>query len=216
MDAFTLTLVELTCHHFPVLVAFYHACLGFHVKDSWLDAIKAGNCDTFTRLTYSNVACNYPDSDKTILGHLAQMQQNAQSTKPQLKPRTSSPPAIEAPALPVDALRAVFLHVYPISKLYTDDMGRFPVKACSGNQYVIIAYHTDRNLILQQTFQKKADKHRVPAFHTVMARLAARGLLVDLNIRDNEANADLKQVIVDLWKTKFQLVPPDMHWRNKA
>ena len=27
----------------PALVAFYHACLGFSVKDSWLEAIKAGN-----------------------------------------------------------------------------------------------------------------------------------------------------------------------------
>jgi hypothetical protein len=46
--------------------------------------------------------------------------------------------------------------------------------------------------------------------------LAARGLLVDLNIRDNEASADFKGVITKTWKTKFQLVPPDMHRRNKA
>ena len=26
------------------LVGFYHACLGFPVKQTWLDAIKAGNC----------------------------------------------------------------------------------------------------------------------------------------------------------------------------
>ncbi len=51
-----------------------------------------------------------------------------------------------------------------------------------------------------------------------MERLAARGLSVDLNIRDNEASAgaDFKQVITESWKTKFQLVPPDLHWRNKA
>jgi hypothetical protein len=35
------------------LVGFYHACLGFPVKQTWLDAIKAGNCDTFDGLTYS-------------------------------------------------------------------------------------------------------------------------------------------------------------------
>jgi hypothetical protein len=28
------------------LVGFYHACLGFPVKQTWLDAIKAGNCNT--------------------------------------------------------------------------------------------------------------------------------------------------------------------------
>jgi hypothetical protein len=27
------------------LVGFYHACLGFPVKQTWLDAIKAGNCN---------------------------------------------------------------------------------------------------------------------------------------------------------------------------
>jgi hypothetical protein len=33
------------------LVSFYHACLGFPVKQTWLDAIKAGNCNTFDGLT---------------------------------------------------------------------------------------------------------------------------------------------------------------------
>jgi hypothetical protein len=35
------------------LVGFYHACLGFPVKQTWLNAIKASNCDTFEGLTYS-------------------------------------------------------------------------------------------------------------------------------------------------------------------
>jgi hypothetical protein len=70
-------------------------------------------------------------------------------------------------------------------------MGQFPL-ARLGNQCVMIAYHTDGNLILQQVFQLKADKHRIPAFNAIMAQLAARGLLVDLNIRDNKASADFK------------------------
>ncbi len=53
------------------LVGFYHACLDFPVKQTWLDAIKAGNCNTFNGLTYSNVARYCPDSDETIMGHLA-------------------------------------------------------------------------------------------------------------------------------------------------
>jgi hypothetical protein len=51
------------------LISFYHVCLGFPVKQMWLDAIKAGNCDTFNGLTYSNVARYCPNSNKTILGH---------------------------------------------------------------------------------------------------------------------------------------------------
>ena len=45
------------------LVGFYHACLGFPVKQTWFDAIKAGNCDTFDSLTYSNAAGYCPDAD---------------------------------------------------------------------------------------------------------------------------------------------------------
>jgi hypothetical protein len=45
------------------LVGFYHACLGFPVKQTWLDAIKAGNCDSFEGLTYCNAARYCPDAD---------------------------------------------------------------------------------------------------------------------------------------------------------
>jgi hypothetical protein len=57
----------------PMLVAFYHTCFGFPVKDLWLEAIKTGNCNTFAGLTYSNVACYCHNADKTVLGHLVQM-----------------------------------------------------------------------------------------------------------------------------------------------
>ena len=29
----------------------------------------------------------------------------------------------------------------PIIKLYTDDMGRFPIRSRSGNLYLMLAYH---------------------------------------------------------------------------
>jgi hypothetical protein len=45
------------------LVGFYHACLGFPVKQTWLNAAKAGNCDSFDGLTYSNIVRYCPDSD---------------------------------------------------------------------------------------------------------------------------------------------------------
>ncbi len=80
-----------------------------------------------TGLSYSNVAHYCPDSDETILGHLAQMQQNFRSTKPQLPPRPSLPLTIESLMPLAEALQEVFLHVYPISKLYTDDTGCFPI-----------------------------------------------------------------------------------------
>ena len=36
----------------------------------------------------------------------------------------------------------------PISKLYADDYGRFPIRSRSRNNYNMIAYHCDLNTIL--------------------------------------------------------------------
>ena len=200
------------------LVGFYHACLGFPVKQTWLDAAKAGNCDSFDGLTYSNIARYCPDSDESILGHLAQQRQNVRSTRPRAPQRapTGLPSPVIEPAIPVVPSNDLFLTVVPLSKLYTDDTGRFPVRARSGNQYVMIAYHVDGNLILQQPFKTKSDAHRLAAYNTIMTRLAAKGLSVDLQIMDNEASAAFKQAITFAWRAKFQLVPPDMHRRNRA
>jgi hypothetical protein len=66
------------------LVSFYHACFGFLVKQTWLDAIKAGICDTLNGLIYSNVVRYCPNNDETILGHLAQQHQSIRLTKPKL------------------------------------------------------------------------------------------------------------------------------------
>jgi hypothetical protein len=66
------------------LVGFYHACLGFPVKQTWLDTIKASNCNTFEGLTYSNAARYCPDINETIMCHLAQQCQDVRSRKPKL------------------------------------------------------------------------------------------------------------------------------------
>jgi hypothetical protein len=199
-------------------VSFYHECLNFPVKQMWLDAIKAGNCNTFDGLTYSNVARYCPNTDETILGHLAQQSQNIRLTNPKLL-KPSSPPALPATTAPrsMDVpSNQVFTMVYPLSKLYMDDTGRFPVRACSGNQYIIIAFHIDGNLILQQEFKSKSDHHCIAAYNAIMTRLASRGLSIDLQILNNEASVAYKEAITFKWKAKFQLVPPDMDCQNWA
>jgi len=104
----------------------------------------------------------------------------------------------------------------PLSKLFTDDTGRFPVRAHYGNQYVIIAFHANGNLVLQQAFKSKSDQHRIAAYNAIMTHVAARGLSVDLQILDNEASSAYKEAIIFKWNATFQLVPPDMHRRNQA
>jgi hypothetical protein len=96
------------------LVGFYHACLGFPVKQTWLNAVKAENCNSFDGLTYSNMSCYCPDADETILGHLAQQRQNVRSTKP--KPKTPpAPTPTSKPPPPSDIpSHQVFIKVVPL------------------------------------------------------------------------------------------------------
>ena len=68
----------------------------------------------------------------------------------------------------------------------------------------------------KQAFKTKSDHHRIAAYNAIMTRLAARGLSVDLQILDNKASVAYKEAITFKWNATFQLVPPDMHRRNRA
>ena len=85
----------------------------------------------------------------------------------------------------------------------------------AGNQYVMIAYHSS-DLILAQPFATSKDKHRIEAYSTIITRLKAAGLDVDLQLLDNDASKDYKEAMIKKWKAKYQLVPPDVHRRNAA
>ena len=50
--------------------------------------------------------------------------------------------------LPPKKAKELYVYIDPISRLYTDDMGQFPVCSCSGNHYIMLAYHVDTNTIL--------------------------------------------------------------------
>jgi hypothetical protein len=108
------------------------------------------------------------------MGHLAQQCQNVWSTKPKpLDPNQALLTPAIAPQASTLLSNEFYIHVYLISKLYTDDTGRFPIKARSSIQYVMIAYHADGNLILQQAFKSRSDIHCIAAYNAIMTRLVA-------------------------------------------
>ena len=62
----------------------------------------------------------------------------------------------------------------------------------------MIAYHCDANLILAVSFKTRKDTHRLKAYHKIMQRLSDHKLTVNLQILDNEASTDYKQVMKKL------------------
>jgi len=213
------------------LIEYIHCIIGSPVKSQFLQAVNNGNFKSFPGISATNVARYCPDNaTATVLGHMTQVQQGLRTTKSpgatalaallSVPPHQAFGPHVQTTPALFDTITAPTneLHIIevPLSTLFTDDMGRFPVRALSGNQYIMLAYHDSSNVILVQPFQTKADHHRIPAYNIIMERLKARGLKVDTQILDNEASAAYIHCITQRWHCLHQLVPPDMHRRNKA
>jgi hypothetical protein len=59
----------------------YHAAAGFPIKETFSDAVHAGNYSTWLGLTAKMIHRHFPDFNKTIRGHLKGQQQGIRSTK---------------------------------------------------------------------------------------------------------------------------------------
>ena len=101
-----------------------------------------------------------------------------------------------------------------IRKLYTDDCGRFPIKSRSGENYIMIVYHCDKNALLQVYFATRSEQNRIAAYNSIMKRLPDKGHKADLQILDNKASYEYKRVITEKCQAKYQLVPPNVHQSN--
>ena len=121
-SAYDLPSVEAVIHYF-------HEAAGYPVRSTWLKAISAGNYSSWPGLTLANATKYFPSATATIMGHLLHKIQGVRSTKTKLT--ATSPPD---PKLPQFQSNELHIHVTPISKLYTDNTGRFPIHEHSGNQ----------------------------------------------------------------------------------
>ena len=81
----------------------------------------------------------------------------AANASPNLLPSDELLEALTAPTNNVTIIEV------PISTLYTDDMGQFPIRAQSGNQYITVAFHDATNVILVEPFKSKAESQHTIA-----------------------------------------------------
>ena len=160
------------------LIRYFHAAAGYPVRSTWFKSIGSGNYSSWPGLTLANATKYFPSATATILGHFVQKRQGVRSTK--IKAPVTSP---QEHVLPQVRSNELHIHVNPISKLYTDDTGRFPVHARSGNIYIMIAYHCDANLILAEPFFSRKYTHQLLAYNKIMQRLTENKLSVYLQMR---------------------------------
>ena len=100
--------------NFEVLVRYLHTAEGFPMKQTWLNAIKAGNFDTWPGLTYSIASKYFPQAAYTIKGHTTLTKQGVRSTK--VKPPMVAARA-HAPQQKKSTTNKVHIYKTTISKL---------------------------------------------------------------------------------------------------
>ena len=164
------------------LVQYLHAVSGFPVKSTCLTDINAGNYASWPGLTSANVYKYFPVPIENLQGHLKQYKQGVLSTK------STTPPEPTAPPHPATKTKERYVQIEPISKLYTNDMDCFPVRSCSGNYFIMLAYHVESNVILVEPFQSRHDRHRLATANCIMFRLQKNVHKVDLQILYNECS----------------------------
>ena len=67
-------------------------------------------------------------------------------------------------------------------------MGIFPIRSCSGNLYLVLAYQCDYHVILVEPFWFKHDRHRIIAYNNIRRRIKQRVQDVNLQVLDNESS----------------------------
>ena len=96
-------------------------------------------------------------------------------------------PTSLTPPAPVKS-KDLIVRIESVSKLYSDDMGRFPVRSRSGNYFIMLAYQVDCNVILIESFQSRHDRHRLAAADRIMTRIQKNAPLTSKSSTTNAAS----------------------------
>jgi len=101
------------------LPMYFHAAAGFPTKESFTDAVRAGNYATWPGLTTTLIAKHFPDSDKSQKGHMKGQRKGVRSTKVKpaseikIEPGTGdTPPKLVA----IRKLNDIFVKIYELSE----------------------------------------------------------------------------------------------------
>ena len=197
-------------------IRYLHASIGFPTKSTWLKAIKKGNFIGWPMATAENVAKYFPQSEETAKGHMNHQRQGVRSTKPkQPTPEPQEPDATQDVGKKERDVYSKIVDLWDMKgTIYTDQTGKFPVKARSGARYIMIMVAIDSNAVLAATLKNKSDKEQRLAYLALLKRLKQAGVVVKKHVMDNECSDKMKELIKS--ECMLELAPPGCHRRNLA
>jgi hypothetical protein len=193
----------------PHTIRYLHVTAGHPVKDTWLDAIKAGNYVTWPGLTITAVRKHFPESDETQQGHMKKQRQGVRSTKQNADDKQYTTSSTKK-------MHDVYIKIHNVTEtMHTDQTGRFPATSTRGNQYIMVLVEVDGNYIDAEPMKNRTEGSIIKAYMALWARLTESGTVKPrTHLLDNEASAAFKAEIRK--NCTLQLVPPDNYRRNLA
>ena len=194
------------------LAQFLHGSLFSPRYSTLKKAIQKNFLDSFPGLTESLISKHLPPSIATELGHLRQERQHLQSTASPLPSNDDWFPQRETKTN--DIIYAITS--YTVKDVTAADLtGRFPYTSSRGNQYVMIMYNYDANVIWGLPLKSRNATVIVEAFETLNKKFVKGGFKPNLFIFDNEFSGKFRAA-VENENINLQLVTPHMHRNNPA
>ncbi len=113
---------------------YYHALAGFPVKETFLDAVRAGNYTTWPGLTTALIAKHFPDLEETQKGHMKGQWKGLRSTKVREQVEIKIEPGTEVlPQQPMKKQHDIFVVIYKLPKeVHTNQTGAFSLTSQCG------------------------------------------------------------------------------------
>jgi hypothetical protein len=156
-------------------------------KSALLQAVKNGHLVTWPGLTEKAINIHLKLTPDTTMGHMNQRRQNIRSTS-----KTTITSDIEDITTTTTNLGTKTHLVYAVlvdqGQLYTDLMGKFPVRSRKGNWYVMVCYVFDCNYFKVVPMKYRSASEWVKSYDHIHQELTAKGFKPKLQTLDNEAS----------------------------
>jgi hypothetical protein len=163
---------------------------------------------------------HFPDSDKTVRGHIKGQRQGICSTKQNAlnKLVEMAATSLQSATLkaPIVKHSNIFVRIKDLSNTFhLDQTGGFPYTSQRGSRYIMVAIHLDANYVFNEPMKNRTEEEMMVVYQRIVNRMRAAGLGLKKHILDNEASKAFKAKIKEN-KMEYKLVPPGNHQQNEA
>ena len=175
------------------LVTYHHQSVWNPVIKTWTRAIDRGHFATFPGLSSKVVRKYLKPSIATAKGHMTKARQNVRSTK---NNANNSPQNIKnSTEVEKCSNTATFKTVDfkdTTGKVATDLTGRFPVRASTGAQYMMVVHVRDPNVILAFPLKNRSQTCLMEEYNALYDKIIQKGFTPVLHICDKKCPIRLK------------------------